>query len=195
MGADAMTWSLSPPIRRGLALSILLGLLLVAWEGVVSPLIELPRERQGQIDALSEELGRLWTMTARKPELERRAATVQGQLATEGGFWSGASAAAMAASVQDRLRQVVIGSGGRVKSTSEGREATASGFHEITIRFSIEGTLATVQKTLAAIENSTPALFVNGLTIAAPSDRAARDRPPVLNLDLDVTGYMRAAQS
>jgi len=46
-----MTWSLSPPIRRGLALSILLGLLLVAWEGVVSPLIELPRERQGQIDA------------------------------------------------------------------------------------------------------------------------------------------------
>jgi len=190
-----MTWSLSPPIRRGLALSILLGLLLVAWAGVVSPLIGFPRERQGQIDALSEELGRLRTMTARRPELERQAAAVQGQLAAEGGFWSGASAAAVAASVQDRLRQVVVGSGGRVKSTSEGTESPASGFREVTIRFSIEGTLETVQKSLAAIETATPALFVNGLTIAAPSDLTARDRPPVLNLDLDVTGYMRMPRS
>jgi hypothetical protein len=185
----------APRVRRGLALSILLGLLLVAWEGVISPLIDLPRDRQGQIDALSEELDGLRTMTARRPELERQAAAVQRQLAAEGGFWSGASAAAMAASVQDRLRQVVIGSGGRVKSTSEGRQNSASGFHEITIRFSIEGTLETVQKTLAAIETSTPALFVNGLTIAAPPDHAARDRPPVVNLDLDVTGYMRAPRS
>jgi hypothetical protein len=190
-----MIWSLSPPVRRGLALTILLCLLLVAWERVVLPLVEFPRDRQGQIDALSEELGRLRTMTARKPELERRAAAVRGQLAAEGGFWSGASAAAMAAGVQDRLRQVVISSGGRVKSTSEGRESPASGFHEVAIRFSIEGTLETVQKALAAIETSSPALFVNGLTIAAPSDSAARDRPPVLNLDLDVTGYMRASRS
>jgi general secretion pathway protein M len=190
-----VTPPVAPRVRRGLALSILFGLLLVAWEGVVSPLIGFPRERQEQIDALSEELGRLRTITARRPELERQAAAVQGQLAAEGGFWSGTSAAAMAASVQDRLRQVVSGSGGRVKSASEGRQNSASGFHEITIRFSIEGTLETVQKTLTAIETSTPALFLNGLTITAPPDHSAPDRPPVLNLDLDVTGYMRAAQS
>jgi hypothetical protein len=190
-----MTPPFAPPIRRAMALAILLCLLLLSWGLVIGPLIEWPRDRRAEIAALSDQLDRLRAITARQPELERRAAALQGQLAIEGGFWSGASAAAIAAGVQDRIRQVVTGSGGRVKSTSEAKEGTASDFHPLTIRFSIEGTLDTMQKTLAAIEASTPTLYVDGLTIAAPAGVMPRDRPPSLNLDLDVTGYMRLPRS
>ena len=101
----------------------------------------------------------------------------------------------MAAGVQAQLRQVVTGSGGRVKSMSDAKESTGADFHQVTIRFSIEGTLDTVQRTLAAIDASKPALFVDGLTIAAPANVMPRDRAPSLNLDLDVTGYMQAPRS
>jgi hypothetical protein len=190
-----VTLPVAPPIRRVLALAILLCLFLFAWGLVVSPLIGLPRDRQAAIDALFEELDRLQSMTARKQGLEQRLTALQAQLAAEGGFWSGASAAAMAAGVQAQLRQVVTGSGGRVKSMSDAKESTGADFHQVTIRFSIEGTLDTVQRTLAAIDASKPALFVDGLTIAAPANVMPRDRPPSLNLDLDVTGYMQAPRS
>jgi hypothetical protein len=190
-----VTQGIAPSIRSVLALSILLCLILLGWGLVVSPLIEMPRDRQAGIAALADELDRLRTIAALRPELARRAASLQAQFAAEGGLWAGASTAAIAARVQDRLRQVVSSSGGRVKSTSEAKEGTASTFRQVTIRFSIEGTLDTVQKTFAAIEASRPALFVDGLTIVAPMNAMARDKPPTLNLDLDVTGYMAAPRS
>ena len=190
-----MTWSLSPPIRRALALAIPAFLCLFAWSLVIGPLIDLSRDRQSDISALSEQLGRLEAVGARKPELERQAGSLQAQLATAGGFWDGASPAAIAAGIQDRLRAAVVGSGGRVKSTSEANEAAEHGFRKVTVRFGIEGTIETVQQTLAAVATTAPALFVDGFTVAAPANETARDNPPVLNFDLNVAGYMRAPRS
>jgi hypothetical protein len=194
-GAGTVTWSLSPPIRRALALAILALVCLVAWSLAIGPLIDLPRDRQSDILALSEQLDRLEAVSDRKPELERQAGSLQAQLAATGGFWDGASPAAIAAGIQDRLRAAVIGSGGRIKSTSEANEAAEYGFRKTTVRFGIEGTIETVQQTLAAVAATTPALFVDGFTVAAPANETARDHPPVLNLDLNVAGYMRAPRS
>jgi hypothetical protein len=190
-----VTWSLSPPIRRALALGIPAFLCLFAWSLVIGPLIHLSRDRQSDISALSEQLGRLEAVGARKPELERQAGALQAQLAAAGGFWDGASPAAIAAGIQDRLRAAVVGSGGRVNSTSEANEAAEHGFRKVTVRFGIEGTIETVQQTLAAVATTAPALFVDGFTVVAPANETARDNPPVLNLDLNVAGYMRAPRS
>ena len=190
-----MTWSLSPPVRRGLALAILALVCLFAWSLLIGPLINLSRDRQGDIRALSEQLGRLEAISARKPELERQAGSLQARLAAAGGFWDGASPAAIAAAIQDRLRAAVVGSGGRVKSTSEVNEAAEHGSRKVTVRFGIEGTIETVQKTLGAVAAAAPALFVEGFTVTAPANEIARDHPPVLNLDLNVAGYMQAPKS
>ena len=190
-----MTWSLSSPIRRTLALGILALLCLSVWSLVIGPLIDLSRDRRGDIAALTEQLGRLDAVVARKPELERQAASLQAQLAAAGGFWDGASPAAIAAGIQDRLRAAVVGNGGRVKSTSEASEAAEHGFRKVTVRFGIEGTIETVQQTLGAVAAAAPALFVDGFMITGPANETARERPPVLNLDLNVAGYMRASKS
>ena len=190
-----MTGILSPPIRRALALAILALLCLSVWSLAIGPLIDLSRDRQSDIAALTEQFDRLEAVAARKPALEQQAGSLQAQLAAVGGFWDGASPAAIAAGIQDRLRAAVVGSGGRVKSTSEATEAAEHGFRKVTVRFGIEGTIETVQQTLTAVATAAPALFVDGFIIVGPGNETVRDRPPVLNLDLNVAGYMRAPRS
>jgi hypothetical protein len=182
----------SPLLRRALALAILAGCVALAWTLVVAPLIGLSRDRQADIAAASEQVRHLDALIARKPVLDRRASALVARVAATGGFWSGPSAAVIAASMQDRLRQVVASSGGRVESSADAGEITDHGFRKLAVRFAIRGPLATVQRALEAVAAATPALFVEHLAITAPV--AARDpaHPPILDIDLTVSGYMQA---
>jgi hypothetical protein len=188
-----VTGSLLPVLRRALALAILLVVPLLLWIAVVEPLIGLVVDRQAEIGALSERLARLQAAIARIPELERSEAANKQRLETAGGIWTGTSEATIAATMQDRLRQAVSSSKGIVKSTSHMRGADEKNLQTVRVRFSIEGTLDTVQQTLAVIETARPAMFVDSMTIAAPAT-VTRDKPPLLGLDMEVIGYMRNTQ-
>ncbi len=187
-----MTQAISPPLRRGLALAILLVIVVLTWTFGIAPLIELSRGRWRDIAALSDQLSALQAIAARQPELERRAASAQGALAAEGGLWTGASAAEVGAGMQDQLRKVIAGSGGQLRSTAVIAEANEHGFHRVTVHFSIEGSLDTVQKTLAAVQAARPAIVVESVAIHA-AGTAGAERPPQLTMDLDVSGYMTVA--
>jgi hypothetical protein len=181
--------TLSPSVRRGLALAILLGLFALVWSAVVQPLFGLSLNRRTDIALLDERVGNLEAVAAREAELRRRVGDGRRQLAAKGGLWAGAGAAAIAASVADRLRAAVAAGGGRVTSTSEAREATELGFRKITVHCTIEGSLDTMVKTLTAVETAEPALFVDNLVVVAREIEGERKGPPVLDIDLDVTGY------
>ncbi|HEY3912306.1 MAG TPA: type II secretion system protein GspM [Stellaceae bacterium] len=190
-----MNISLSPTMRRALALAILLSLMVLVWTAAIQPLIGLSTQRRADIAALSARLAHLDAVIARRPELRRRQRAREKQLAAAGGLWRGASASAIGAAVQDQLGKTVAVGGGRVDSSSEAHETVEHGFRKITVHFSIEGSLDTITKTLAAIETARPALFADRLTIAAPDGTAAATGPAVLHFDIDVSGYLAAAQS
>ena len=179
----------SPLLRRVLALSILAACAGLLSSYVAMPLIDLASARQADIASAAERLRHLDALIARQPELDRRASVLGVRFAQAGGFWSGPSAAVIAADVEDRLRRVVVASGGRVESSAEVAATTEIGDRGLAVHFEITGPLATVQRTLAAVDAETPALFVDHLAITAPA--AARDpaHPPTLDLDLTVTGY------
>ena len=162
----------SPLLRRALALAILAGCVALAWTLVVAPLIGLSRDRQADIAAASEQVRHLDALIARKPVLDRRASALVARVAATGGFWSGPSAAVIAASMQDRLRQVVASSGGRVESSADAARSRTTVFASW-LCGSRSGPLATVQRALEAVAAATPALFVEHLAITAPV--AARD--------------------
>ena len=187
-----MTAAISPPLRRGLALAILLAVIVLGWTLVVAPLIDLATDRQSDIAALSDQLSSLQAVIARQPELERRAAAAQTALGAEGGLWTGASAAEVAAAMQDRLSKVIAAHGGRLHSTAVVAEANDHGFHRVTVHFGIEGVLDTVQATLDAIAAARPAMFVDSLALHA-TGTAVTTRPPTLTMELDVSGYMAMA--
>lgn len=200
-----------PALRRAAALAILLLLPVAAWILVADPVIGLARDRIDDIAALAQRRADLDLILSRRPDLRREEAALRVRLAEEGGFWAGASAPAIAAAVQDRLRQVVTAHGGLLKTAAEIRSAATLGAElgadrgtadrsadpgagparaaAIRTRFRIEGTLETIRATLAAIETSRPALFVDGLTITGQDGDGTVEKPPMLALDLDVTAF------
>jgi general secretion pathway protein M len=182
--------SLHPALRRALALAILFAVPLVLWLAVAEPLIAVITDRQAEIATLAERMARLKATIARIPDLRRSEAESNQRLEAASGVWTGTSEAALAATVQDRLRQAVSSSDGVVKSTSHLRGADEGGLQTVRIRFSIEGSLATVEQALAVIETSRPVMFVDNMTIAAPASFSL-EMPPLLGLDLEVIGYMR----
>jgi len=185
----------SPAMRRVAALAIFSALIALLWLAVMQPLIGLASDRRGDIAELSGQIAQLEGLMARQPGLQRRELSGRAQLAAVGGFWNGASAPAIAAAVQDRLREAVIAGGGQVTSTSEAHEAAEHGFRKITVHFTIEGTLDTMVKTLAAIETARPALFADNFTVATQENATEHKGPPTLDLDLDVSGYSAAPGS
>ena len=184
-----MMQGVSQPLRRALALTILIAAVAMGWGLIVQPLLDLTNARRGEIEALSTELGRLQAIVARKPELERRSSSAQIALDAEGGLWTGLSPAEIAAAMQDRLRQVV-GNSGRLRSATVVSETGDHGFLRIRLRISVEGTLETVQATLGSIESEKPAMFVDSLGIHSV-DAGGADHPPALTMEIDVSGYMR----
>ena len=189
-----MTASLIPVLRRALAVGILLGLILLGWSVVVWPLIGMVVDRNSEIDTLSERLANLQAAIARIPDLKRREQALKERLDAEGGIWTGVSEAVMAATMQDRLREAVSSGDGAVRSTSHLQGTDEKDFRTVRVRFRIDGTLDTVQQTLAAIESARPAMFVDSMTIAAPANQPTEDKPPMLSLDLEVIGYTRKTE-
>ncbi|HEV2099518.1 MAG TPA: type II secretion system protein GspM [Stellaceae bacterium] len=190
-----MTNVWSPMMRRTVALAILVTLIALFWLTALRPLLGLALDRRSDITELSEQITRLDGLIARRSGLQQRLLGGKTQLTTVGGFWNGASPAAIAAAVQDRLREAVVAGGGQITSTSEAHEGAEYGFRKITVHFSIEGTLNTMVKTLAAIETSRPALFADNFTVVAQENATERKGPPILDLDLDVSGYSAAPGS
>ncbi len=189
-----MNIAVSPPMRRILALVLLLLLTLFVWSVAVRPVIELSTDRYADIEALSARLARLDAIIGRRAELEQRLRSQQNRLAAAGGLWHMASATAIGAAVQQRLHQAVAESGGRIDSSSEARETAEHGFVKVTVRFSIAGTLETLTRTLAAIEAARPALFADRVAVTAP-DAPPADAPPPLRFDIDVSLYRARPQS
>jgi Type II secretion system (T2SS), protein M subtype b len=178
--------------RRAAALMILLLLVLLFWLVLVRPLIAMATERQRDIAVLSDRLTNLRVAIGRIPALKERDASLDARLDAGGGVWPDASDAAVAAQMQDRLLQVVRRGGGVVKTTSTMQGTDEGGLHSVRVRFSIEGTLDTVEQTLLTVQTSKPAMFVDSMTIVAPMT-IQRDKPPRLSLDIEVVGYLKAA--
>jgi general secretion pathway protein M len=181
--------AISLPLRRCLALALLLTVLALGWTLAIQPLIDLSRDRRDDIAALSDQLAHLKSIIARRPDVERRAVSDRAALDAEGGLWAEASAAEVAAGMQDRLRKVIAGSGGQLRSTAVVSEAMDHGFRRVTVHFSVASVLDTVQATLAAIHSARPAMFVDSVAIHAITSGDAHN-PPTLTMDLDVSSYM-----
>lgn len=189
-----MTFSLTPAVSRTLALAILSILLLLGWFALASPLIGMVSDRQSEIETLQGRLASLKATIARIPELERRGRAAKAGLDAAGGIWVGASDAAIAATLQDQLRQAVAKSNGTVKSTSYlGGAATDKDLQTIRIRLSADGTLDTLQHTLAAVEAARPPMFVESMMVTAPA-QFTTDKPPILALEFEISAFMRKAE-
>jgi len=175
--------------RQSLAVGALAALLACLWGFVVWPVINLAVSRQADILALSRQLQEMKAVATRGPVFAQREQQITGQLQRLGLFWSGPNEGAIAASMQDLVRKSVQETGGIVTSTSTLPTDATKAAGMLAIRARVEGSLATLEHVLGALEGATPRLFIDNLAVSTVSP-STHDHPQQLSFEFSAAGYL-----
>ena len=114
-----MIMSLSLPVRRLLAVALLVALLSFAWSAVIEPLIDYVAAKQAEIRRLEAVLAHGGFSEHDIDALQAEMAAMKQRRDTVGGFIEGSNISIAAAQLQDRLGKTVAAAGGEVRSTAD----------------------------------------------------------------------------
>jgi hypothetical protein len=188
--------TLSPALRRALALAILLGLVGAGYYGVVEPIAAEYQATQSSIEQLRSMLARYESagrdLDRRKAEL----ATLKQQQTAADGFLRGANETLVAAEIQNRIKSLAESTKGELRSTQILPPQEEGKFHRITVRGQMAVKLAAAQRVFYGLEASSPLLFFDNVNLRARPERR-RDESnddPVLDIRFDVYGYTRGTK-
>jgi general secretion pathway protein M len=184
-------------LSRTLAV-VLLGIaLLGAYRLVIAPLVTAYRDGQSRIEQAKELLQRYEALAEQRSLLADRLAEEQERAASAAGYLTGPSDALAAAELQDRVKSVVEGAGGELRSTqilpAEELEADL-GFRRTTLRVHFVVTIDGLEETLYELETGQPYLIVDEVTVRQERARRRRNEPqaqPMLDVSLELFGYVR----
>jgi general secretion pathway protein M len=184
--------ALSPVVSRGLALAILVALLLLAFTGIVQPLLET----YGKARAAAEQMR---TAIAHAEGVGRNPAVLKAELAqlkerqnSTVGFLRGTNEPLAAAELQDRLKTIVESAHGELRSTQILPARDEGRVRRISIRCQVQADIADLQRIFYQLESASPLLFLDNIEIRPrPSRLGGVDSS--LEVRFDLYGYMRSA--
>ena len=188
-----MNATLSPRAKQGVALGILLLVILLVWNAIIWPSIDLAVARQSDVAALSIQVQQLREMERRAPSLGKREEAAVAGLQSLGVFWSGSSQASISAAMQDLIRSAAQQSGGVVSSSSALPPDSKVNAGMLGVRARVDGSLDTLQHVLAVIDGAGPKLFLSNLAVSAAAP-ATKEQPAQLSFEFSVSGYTTIAQ-
>jgi general secretion pathway protein M len=184
-------------LSRTLAI-VLLGIaLLGAYRLIIAPLVIAYRDGQSRIAQAKELLQRYEALAEQRSLLADRLAEQQERAASAAGYLTGPSDALAAAELQDRVKSVVEGAGGELRSTqilpAEELEADLD-FRRTTLRVHFVVTIEGLEETLYELETGQPYLIIDDVTVRQERARRRRNQPrdqPRLDVSLELFGYVR----
>jgi general secretion pathway protein M len=194
-----MNGQVSLPLRRTLAITILLALVSVVLSGIIQPLLDDYRRAKASVDRLEAAIQRSQTADRDVTRVQAELAALKKRQASAGGFLQGTNESIAAAQLQHRLKTSVESAKGEVRSTQNLPSRDDGNFRRITVRAQISLGMAGLQRAFYDLESSAPFLFLDNIIIRArsvPQDRnkAAQEpviQDPVLEVSFDLSGYMR----
>jgi general secretion pathway protein M len=190
--------SLSPPLSRALALTVLFVAIAGTWSLAVQPVLDV-------IFAGEQELTSAATLLARyRAVAEMRAATqaqldtlrrdpMAGRLVLEGN-----NAQVAAAELQNRLKRLIESNGAVMKSAQVLPTRDEGNFRRTTLRITMEADTEGIQKIFHSLETSSPLLFIDNVEVRSRQLNSLRQQQPTkrmadLIVGFDVYGYLRVA--
>jgi general secretion pathway protein M len=186
-------------LSRTLAL-VLLGVALFGGARfVVAPLVAAFEDNAGSIEDARAMLQRYRALAEQRPAMAERLATQQERAASAAGYLQGPSDALAAAQLQDRVKSVIEGAGGELRSTqilpAKAIEGDA-GIRRAALRVQFAITIEGLQETLYDLESGQPYLLIDQLSVREQRTRRRRSDEPETEAQLDVTlelsGYLHA---
>ena len=189
-------------LSRTLAIALLLVALLAGVRLVVEPLLDAFREAADGIAEAEALLQRYRVLAEQRPALARRLEEQQELAASAAGYLQGPSDALAAAQLQDRVKTVIEGAGGELRSTQilpaqpiEGDAAIRRAALRVQFAVTIDGLSATLYE----LETGQPYLLIDQLSVREQRVRRRRRDEPEPETSLDVTlelsGYLQAEAS
>jgi len=174
-------------------------LLVVIGVALVFPWIERDRRYTQEIQRLTDQVERYRRMAATLPGLQATQGKVADDPAIGSFYLAGQTANLAAADLQNRLKQMVEGSGGTLVSAQLLPAHEQGGSQMVSVSLRLNCTTEALFDILYKIENARPLLFVDTLSVREQrrrSARPARQTQPEeairdLSVRLDVFGYLR----
>ena len=186
-------------LSRALALVLLALALLGGARLLVAPLLAAFQDNASRIEQAESLLQRYRALAEQRQAMADRLAAQEELAASAAGYLQGPSDALAAAQLQDRVKSVIEGAGGELRSTqilpARATEADA-GIRRAALRVQFAVTIEGLAETLYELESGQPYLLIDQLSVREQrTRRRRRDEPePEASLDvsLELSGYLHA---
>jgi hypothetical protein len=187
--------SVSRPVRRFVALSLLVLAGLVAWAGIVEPLLTAFDEREERLRRSQRLIAEFTRKAAQRPQAEQGLRDARARLAAATGYLEAPNPALASAMLQNLVKSGIEGRGGALRSLQALPPAKEASFQRLTVRIDAAAGADKLLDLLLAIEASrTPILRIESLDIRAPEGLRPTGAVPknaTLALRADIIGYLR----
>jgi len=192
-----MNGSLSPPVRRGLAVAILLFLVAALYFGVVQPLVDSYLADRQKIAQLKDAVARYRRAAEELPAREAELAALARDPASAAGFLQGTNDTLMAAQIQNRIKSLSDAAKVDLRTSQVLPSAEEGKLKRIAVREQLTGTIGGILAVFHGLESAAaPSLFLDNLSmrtrpVATRPNAPAADA--VIDVQFDVYGYTRGA--
>ena len=194
-----MKLTLSRPVRRIVAVGLLVAVIVLVWGTVVAPLAAGYARDLDIIARLPQSLSRTGNQQEEISALERELQGLKKNPEATAGLLAGSNQSIVAAQLQERLRVLVDRSHGELRRTQVLAATDAGNFRRIAVRADLVLSLAGLQQVVYDLEAASPYLFIDNLDIKqhqSARDDGSGDEKNVqpdqrLDVNLDLSGYMR----
>lgn len=184
---------MSQGMQRASALLLLLAVVCAVLFGAVVPVAEGFAERAERIETLSDAALRYERIAARADLVRAELAALPSADQPERGSFNEASVALAAATLQERLRELVAGAGGALGSTRVLPPREAGPFDEVGVEARLRLDIAGLQRVLHGLESGERLLRIDQLTVRSlnRSPLRAQAGTQVLDVQFQVVGFQR----
>ena len=186
-------------LSRTLAVVLLGVAVLSAARLVVAPLLAAYRDAGAEIEQAEFLLQRYRALAEQRPAMAERLAEQQELVASADGYLQGPSDALAAAQLQDRVKTVVEGVGGELRSTqiltAQPVEIDAK-IRRAALRVQFVVTIEGLAQTLYELESGQPYLLIDELLVREQRTRSGGNNEPetetLLDVSLELSGYLQS---
>ncbi|MCW5590728.1 MAG: type II secretion system protein M [Burkholderiales bacterium] len=177
--------------RRKAALGILAAAAALALAIVALPVWLAHRHYDDVLEDIDRRLVRYERLAAARPALEKKLEAVRA-VGSRKYFLKAGAASLSAAEIQDKVRQLVEGNGGRIISVQPVAPRDEGRFRQVTVTIQANANIMALRRILLQLETSEPYVFVDALVVRAqvpPGFKPAPGMEPDMFVQLDITGF------
>lgn len=177
--------------RRKAALGLAAGTAALVVAAVALPLWFAHQHYDDALEDIEKRLVRYERLAAARGQLEQKLEGVRA-IGSRKYFLKASAASLSAAEVQDRVRQFIESSGGRVISVQMGTPRDEGRFKQVPVTVQANANILVMRRILHALETNEPYLFVDSLVVRAqvpPGYKPAPGFEPEMFIQFDVSGY------